>query len=93
VPALRPVQFLPPPLFLNTRLVVTPCDTLRLKPLASKSLRRTVTMAIRVNKRHRASCRVRPLLPKALLMPKMPFAISVPSLLREATSLIPCEHP
>jgi hypothetical protein len=74
------VQFPPPPLFLNLRLVPTHRDKSRLKTLLQKRLRRTTTKANRVNKRHRATCRVRWLLPKALLMARKPIATSLSSL-------------
>jgi hypothetical protein len=87
----RRVQFPLPPLFVNLRLVATHRDTSRLKPLIAKSLRRSTTKANRVNKQHGASFRVRPLLPKVLLMSRKPIAISLPSLLPGATSQTPCE--
>ncbi len=75
------MQFPPPPLFLNLRLVPTHRDKSRLKTILQKRLRRTTTKANHVNKRHRASRRARWLLPKALLMARTPTTISLPSLL------------
>ena len=87
------MQFPPPQFSLNVRIVSTPRDKSRLKPLVLKSLRHTMTVANRVSKRHRVSRRVRWVLPKALLMSRKPIAISLSSSLPGTTSQTRCEQP